>query len=169
MKKNRRVVTLEDLPGIRTRHKDDIIVLCTGSFDLTHAGHILFLEDCKKLGDLLVVGVGPDTEINKNKKGNRPILNEHLRLKMIDSLRPVDYSFITPLSSGKNWLNPLREIFEKLSPDIYVINSDAEDIAGRKKILKDFNIKLKILDRWAPQEFEDISTTRIIEKIKGKG
>lgn len=33
------------------------IGFCSGSFDLTHAGHVLFFEDCKKHVDIFCQGV----------------------------------------------------------------------------------------------------------------
>ena len=49
------VIDFKDLPRIREKHKNEKIAVCAGVFDLTHAGHILFFEDCKKYGDILVV------------------------------------------------------------------------------------------------------------------
>ena len=87
------MITYDDLPGIRQRHRDQVIVLATGSFDLLHAGHIIFFEDCKKLGDIVVVGIGNDIAC-RAKAPDRPILNEHQRLKVIEALELVDYAFI---------------------------------------------------------------------------
>ena len=36
------------------------IVLVTGGFDPLHSGHIKYLEQAKKLGDKLVVGLNSD-------------------------------------------------------------------------------------------------------------
>lgn len=160
-------ITFEELPLVREKIKDKKIIFCSGCFDLFHAGHVLFFEDCKKLGDILVVGVGPDADLKNYKGEKRPILNENIRLKMASSVNPVDYALVLPpaLDSG-NLLDPLYEIFGKLKPDIYAINNDAFDIPYREKICQNFNIKLVILDRWCPPEFENISTTKIINKIK---
>ncbi|MDD5489585.1 MAG: adenylyltransferase/cytidyltransferase family protein [Candidatus Moranbacteria bacterium] len=156
------------MADIRKKHKNEKIVFCSGCFDLTHAGHVLFFEDCKNLGDILIVGTGPDADLKNYKGEKRPILNEQLRLKMISSMKVVDYAFILPpvLSDSGNLLGNLERIFEKLRPDIYAINDDAFDIPYREKITKKLNIKLAVLKRWCPPEFENISTTQIINKIK---
>lgn len=160
-------ITLNDLPELRKNLKDKKIVFCSGSFDLTHVGHILFLEDCKKLGDILIVGVGGDISLRKNKGDKRPIFNEKNRLKIIDSLKPVDYCFIDDISHKGHPLSLIDFVFEKLKPDVYAINEDAFDIPYREKISRKFNIKLIILKRWFPKEFgEPISTTNLIEEIK---
>ncbi|HPD81650.1 MAG TPA: adenylyltransferase/cytidyltransferase family protein [Candidatus Pacearchaeota archaeon] len=159
-------INFEDLNGLRTKFKDKKIVFCSGSFDLTHAGHILFFEDCKKFGDILIVSVGGDKLLKKNKGDLRPILNENIRLKTIDSLKPVDYCFIEPPFDNLNTLYGLEKTFNLLRPNIYVINEDAFNIEYRKDLCKRYNVILFILERHCPKEFEGISTTKIIDKIK---
>lgn len=161
------IITINELSRLREKYKDKKIVFCSGSFDLFHVGHILFLEDCKKLGDLLVVGVGSDMSLRRNKGDKRPILNEKIRLKTIDSLKPVDYCFIDEISHKGHPLSLLDFVFENLKPEIYVINEDAFDIPYREEVSKRFNVKLEILKRWFPEELgKPISTTNLIEEIK---
>ncbi len=162
--------TYEELSKLREMHKDKKIVFSSGTFDLTHAGHILFFEDCKKYGDILVVAIGEDSICKKYKSDNRPILNEYIRLKTVDSLKPVDYSLIvreTKLSpSYPLSISAFPELFDRLKPDMWVVNKDALDIPMRQDLAKKRNIELIILERYCPKEFEGISTTKLIEKIK---
>lgn len=161
------IIRYEDLSQIREAHRNQKIVYCSGTFDLTHAGHILFFEDCKKLGDVLIVNVGPDYDIGINKGAGRPILNEHIRLFTISRLKPVDYCFMgRKMQDNNEPLGPMAEIFQNLKPDIYVINEDAFDIPARKKIAVENNVPLVVLRRHCPPEFESISTSEIIRKIK---
>ena len=56
---------------------------------------------------------------------------------------------------------------KQLKPDVYVVNDDAFDIPGRKEILKRHpNVAMRVLKRWAPKNFDSISTTKIIERIQ---
>ncbi len=163
------IISLKTVAGLRTLSSAKRIVFVSGSFDLLHARHICFLEDCKKLGDLLVVAVGPDAEIRKNKGEGRPILNEHIRLKMVDSLKPVDYAFLSnPSAPGEGLLSPLQEIFYLFRPDIWAINYDGEDLEGRHKVAREFGIRFVVLrsERDKPPEYEGVSTSSIIEKIR---
>src|SRR5579862_5456895 len=113
-------LTFDDLPGIRRDHRDKKIVFCSGTFDLVHAGHALFFEDCKKVGDILVVMIAPDAIIKRDKSEHRPVMNEHLRMKMVDSLKPVDYTILDKFVKI-DWpkIETLSKYFEALRPDVY--------------------------------------------------
>ena len=161
------IITFKDLSKIREKHKNEVVVFCSGCFDLTHAGHLLFFEDCKRQGDVLVVMIGADEVVRQYKGPGRPIINEHMRLKLIDSLKPVDYTFLDWFPGpGGHFLTCVDEALKELKPDIYVINQDAQDIAYRKEAVKRHGVELKIFERTAPPEFEKVSTTDIIKKIK---
>ena len=84
---------------------------------------------------------------------------------MVDSLKPVDYSFLSGFVTS-HLLGHLKIVFENLKPDVYVVNNDAFDLDFRRKISKKYGVRLVILKRSCPPEFEKISTTKIIEKIK---
>ncbi len=150
---------------LRRRYKDKKIVYCSGTFDLIHPGHTLFLEACKKYGDILVVGVGSDFNIKKN-KGKSPIMNQCMRLRMVDSLKYVDFSFISINKPIHHPLEFLQFVFKSLQPDFYIINNDASDIPYRKLVANKYHVPLIILKRNCPPKFKNISTTKLIEKIK---
>lgn len=160
-------IKFEDLPHIRKKHEREKIVFCSGVFDLTHAGHLLFFEDCKKQGDVLVVMAGSDVVVKRDRGTERPILNEHMRIKLIDSLRPVDYCFTDKLVPAEaHPLDYIDYVFRELKPDIYVVNDDTFDIPYRETMTNRHGVKLVILKRSCPPEFEKISTSNIIKKIK---
>ena len=47
---------------------DDRVVYACGSFDLFHVGHLGFLEEARKLGDYLIVGIYSDQVDLVNKR-----------------------------------------------------------------------------------------------------
>ena len=159
------IIQHEELKNIREKHKNEKIVVCTGTFDITHAGHILFLEDCKKQGDILVVSVGSDSLIKSYKGEKRPILNQYIRIKTIDSLKPVDYTILDKNNKFGNHEDTLEPLFKDLKPNIYAINEDGVDLDQRKEIAESHNVELRILNRYCPKEFDKISTTKIINNI----
>jgi cytidyltransferase-like protein len=165
------IISESDLNTIREKNKNKKISCGLGTFDLLHAGHILFLEDCKKHGDIIVIGVAKDSLIKNYKGKKRPILNEHIRLKSVDSIKGVDYTYLIDYPSwSKNGSHKetLGALLEKLKPDCYVVNSDMSDLDERKSLAKDNNVKFIVLNRNCPIEFEDISTSKIISKIKSE-
>ncbi len=153
------------LMDIREQNKDKIIGFASGSFDLSHAGHVLFFEDCKRLCDILVIMVGNDKVIKKLKGQDRPILNEQLRLKSIDAMKPVDYTFLD-INEDATSLAIIGKVFKLLRPNRYFINPDAYDKDYRMKLCNNFKTELYLLDRECPERFEQVSTTKVIEKIK---
>lgn len=163
------IIHYDDLPRLRAQCRDKRIVFTSGSFDLPHAGHARYLEECRKQGDVLVVAVGKDQDIKVHKGAGRPILNEQVRVKMVDSLKPVDYALLlkSPLP-GAHLHSPLVEVFQSLKPDRYVLNYDAMNLDFHKGQCKNVGVEFVILnlDRNEPPEFESISTSGIIEKIK---
>lgn len=65
------------------------IVLATGGFDPIHSGHINYLNDAKKLGNVLYVGLNSDGWLTR-KKG-KPFLNWEERAIIVSNLKSVDY------------------------------------------------------------------------------
>ena len=55
------------------KRKNKKIVFTNGCFDILHLGHVKYLEDAKKLGDILVVAINTDKSIKKIKQQGRPI------------------------------------------------------------------------------------------------
>ena len=156
-----------ELPDLRKEYSSETLVFCTGSFDLVHAGHALFFEECKGRGDKLIVCVAGDYIIQKHKGAGRPIMNQHVRQKMIDSLKPVDFTILDDFTYDNS--DPLYAVklgLDALRPDIYVINEDAFDVNYRTKLCNEFGVKLAILPRTCPENFQDISTSKIIETIQ---
>ncbi len=160
------IIQRDDLPAIRERHHQSKIVFSSGVFDLVHAGHVLFFEDCKKHGDILVVCIGNDVQIKHLKGPERPVLNQWVRLKTVDALKPVDYVFMDDSDAGRYPLEFLNDVLPALRPDVYVVNDDAFDIPYRRDTAKKFGVEFAVLSRSCPPEFENISTTKIMEKIR---
>ena len=58
-------------------HRHQKIVFTNGCFDILHRGHVTYLNEAKKLGEILIVGMNSDASVKKlNKGADRPINNE---------------------------------------------------------------------------------------------
>ena len=85
--------TLQELEGIcaRLRSQGKRIVMVHGSWDLIHAGHIRFLGQARRLGDVLVVSAYTDRMIRKLKSGGRPFIELNQRAEILSAIDSVDY------------------------------------------------------------------------------
>ena len=66
-----------------------MIVYTVGTFDLLHVGHLALLNQCKLLGNILVVGVASDAVV-KMYKPNVPVVPLEQRVEMLEALSCVD-------------------------------------------------------------------------------
>ncbi|HEY4489596.1 MAG TPA: adenylyltransferase/cytidyltransferase family protein [Candidatus Paceibacterota bacterium] len=107
------------------------IVLTSGTYDLFHVGHAQYLEQAKKQGDLLIVGVDSDAKVKKRKGPNRPVVSEGERIHILSHLRHVDAITLKLLDEKENALIKL------VRPDVLVLSKSTkhkkEDIAEKKK------------------------------------
>jgi|TARA_B100001093_G_scaffold435659_1_gene433717 glycerol-3-phosphate cytidylyltransferase len=74
---------------VRERIKYLVIVYTVGTFDLLHVGHLALLNQCKLLGNILVVGVASDAVVNMYKP-NVPVVPLEQRVEMLEALSCVD-------------------------------------------------------------------------------
>jgi D-beta-D-heptose 7-phosphate kinase / D-beta-D-heptose 1-phosphate adenosyltransferase len=95
------------------------IVLTNGCFDVIHAGHVAYLREARRQGDLLVVGVNSDSQVKAQKGEGRPIYPLADRLDILGELQCVDYliEFAEPTA---------HELIKTVQPDIYVKGGDYE-------------------------------------------
>jgi cytidyltransferase-like protein len=137
-------------------------VFVGGVYDLTHTGHVRFFQEAKRQfpDHKLVVGLVPDKRVKLRKGESRPILNQKERATMVDAIRYVDYVFVFPSLKGGT-VYPLKQIFEKLKPDIYF--APLKKRATNQKYLEAHGGKIVINHRTG-----GLSTTRLIKRVLEK-
>jgi D-glycero-beta-D-manno-heptose 1-phosphate adenylyltransferase len=130
------------------------VVFTNGCFDLLHPGHIRLLEECRSLGDALIVAINTDASVRKNKGPNRPLIPEQERAEVLAGLAAVDY--ITVFSEPTP-----RQIIAAVLPHILVKGNDwgPTEIVGREEVEAAGGEVVSI-----PLE-PGYSTTRLIERI----
>jgi len=131
------------------------IVFTNGCFDLLHIGHVTYLEEAKRQGDVLIVGVNTDASVRVLKGPTRPIQNENDRCEILAALKAVDH---TILFSEDTPLN----LIKKIRPDVLVKGGDwkLEQIVGSDFVMS-YGGQVKSL-----HFVNGKSTTAIIEKSK---
>lgn len=111
------------------REKGSKIVFTNGCFDLIHIGHIRYLTECKKAGDILVIGLNTDESVKLNKGNLRPIIPYDERAEILANLEIVD--FVVPFEEK----TPL-ELIKFLKPDLLIKGGDyaVDSIVGSKEV-----------------------------------
>jgi len=106
------------------------IVFANGCFDLIHGGHISYLEEAKKKGDVLIVAVNSDKSVRLLKGENRPIIPEQERCEILSAMWMVDYIFLFDDKTCDN-------ILAKLKPDVHAKGTDytKETVPERETVL----------------------------------
>lgn len=84
-------ITISDFVKLKASFLQQKIVFTNGCFDLLHPGHIYLLQEAKKLGDLLVVGINSDQSIKRLKGTSRPIEELTKRIDNLGQLDCVDF------------------------------------------------------------------------------
>jgi rfaE bifunctional protein nucleotidyltransferase chain/domain len=147
-----KIVNWDDLKSAvqRLRRGGEQIVFTNGCFDLIHSGHIRYLREARKFGDVLVIGLNSDRSVSRIKPG-RPVTPQDQRAEILSSLEMVDY--VTMFDEPTPY-----ELIKLVQPDVLIKGGDwkKEDIVGSDIAKETFSLPY----------IEGISTTEIIEKIK---
>ena len=129
------------------------VVFTNGCFDLLHIGHVTLLDEARREGGRLVVGINSDASVRRLKGPSRPIVEEHARARVLAALEAVDAVVVfdepTPL-----------ELMIALRPDVIVKGGDysADEIVGANEV-KSWGGRVKIV-----KFVEGFSTTNIIAR-----
>jgi len=150
-----KMLTSKELKTFRNEYADKTIVFTNGCFDILHIGHIRYMQEAAKLGDILIIGLNSDASVKRLKGPERPVNNEQDRAELLCALEFVDYVAIFEEDTPYNLINTLQ-------PDVLVkggdynhdnvVGTDIVEARGGKLVLIPF--------------VEGKSTTNIIEKIK---
>ncbi len=134
------------------------VVFTNGCFDIIHAGHVLYLEEARNLGDILVLGLNSDSSVQRLKGPDRPVNNEIDRAVVVSALASIDFVIIFSEDTPYN-------VIKDIMPDILVKGGDwgVDQIVGSDLVLANGGKVMSLSFK------EGNSTTSIIEKIKFGG
>ena len=91
------------------------VSLCYGHFNLTHPGHIRYLQYAKSLSDKLIVAIIPDKELDKDLLEHR--FSERERAESVINLQIVDYVVILNKFT-------LDELIDVIKPKVLVLGKE---------------------------------------------
>lgn len=136
------------------RAAGDRIVFTNGCFDLLHVGHITLLEQCKRFGERLVVGINSDASVSDLKGLMRPIIGQHDRARLLTALGATDAVVIFDAPSPIDLIRLLR-------PEVLVKGGDYTEstVVGADDV-KSWSGQVKLVSL-----VEGISTTDIVRRL----
>lgn len=133
------------------------IVSTNGCFDILHLGHVRYLNEARRLGDVLWVGVNSDQSVKKLKGPDRPIQSEQARAEILAALECVDY--VTIFHEGTP-----EEFLKRLKPNTHVKGGDYSGVEiPEKKVVESLGGTVKFL-----KFTEGHSTSKILESLTHK-
>ncbi len=134
------------------------VVATIGTWDMLHIGHVRYLMEAKKAGDVLVVGVDTDKVVRKYKGKYRPVVPFEERVEMLSYLWCVD--FITGIRDVNDKGLWTYGLIRMIRPNVFVAVEDSYPPEQRADIEK-YVDKLVIL----PRQAENTSTSFLVQRI----
>ena len=131
------------------------VVFTNGCFDVLHFGHVHYLLEANKLGNILVVGLNSDSSVQRLKGPSRPINGEKERAFVLAALNCVDYVVLFEEDTPEN-------LIKTVQPDVLVKGGDyqLENIVGADFVMQNGGTVTTI------PFVEGYSSTHIIEQLK---
>ncbi|CAI2717162.1 D-glycero-beta-D-manno-heptose-7-phosphate kinase [Nitrospina watsonii] len=130
------------------------VVFTNGCYDLIHGGHIEFIQQSRRMGDILILGLNSDESVRSIKGPSRPIKTQQERANILSALQDVDYIVIFNEETPENLIRELR-------PDILVKGDDykIEQVVGRE-IVEGYGGKVALVPI-----VKGLSTTNTLDQI----
>lgn len=126
------------LGALRRERPDLRVVLANGCFELLHVGHVRYLRDARRRGDLLVVALNSDAGVRELKGEERPLVPFEDRAEMLLALACVD--FVT----GFDELTAERTL-RTLRPDVHAKGTDyAPESIPEAEVDRELGIEIAI-------------------------
>ena len=131
------------------------VVFTNGVFDLLHPGHVRYLTDARRLGDILIVGINSDRSVRAIKEPGRPLNPEAERAEVLLGLACVDVVVVFDDDTP-------HRLIEQIQPDVLVKGADwgPDAIVGRDVVEARGGRVVRI------ELAEGYSTTALIRRVR---
>jgi rfaE bifunctional protein nucleotidyltransferase chain/domain len=101
----------------RVRRLGGKVVFTNGCFDLLHRGHLFLLQEARKLGEVLVVGLNSDASARRVKGAGRPVMLEEDRVELLEALPCVDHVVVFDEDTPE-------ALIRRIKPDLHAKGGD---------------------------------------------
>jgi rfaE bifunctional protein nucleotidyltransferase chain/domain len=132
----RRIVGALRVLGLR-------VVLTSGTFDIIHEGHSMYLEAARQFGDFLIVGVDSDEKVRQRKGPLRPVVPESERLRMVTHQRGVGLVTLKGADAAR-W-----SLIATVEPDVLVATAETYTPDEIVELEARYCGRVEVLDRMA--------------------
>ena len=92
------------------------VAVISGYFNPIHSGHLDYIREASSLGDMLVVIVNNDEQVEL--KGSQPFMEEVERMKIVSSIKGVD-RVVLSVDKTVSVIETLKELYGQLSIDYF--------------------------------------------------
>lgn len=141
------------------RRRKRRIVWTNGCFDLLHAGHVLYLEQARRLGDALIVGLNSDRSARLIKGPGHPAVPQQQRALVLAGLAAVDYVIIFEESTPLHLIDAIRPQVYAKGGDYTLETMNQEE----RRLVESYDCEIVFVPK-----VEDISTTTLKDRIKNR-
>ena len=133
------------------------IVFANGCFDVLHVGHVRYLAGARELGDVLVVGINSDEQVEKLKGARRPIMPAAERAEIVAAIESVTYVTIFDEPT-------VEQLLLILKPDVHAKGTDyTEETVPERAVVRSYGGRVAIVG-----DPKDHSTSEILTRLGGQ-
>jgi D-glycero-beta-D-manno-heptose 1-phosphate adenylyltransferase len=133
------------------------IVFANGCFDVLHVGHVRYLAGARELGDVLVVGINSDPQVEQLKGAGRPIMPAAERAEIVAALESVTYVTIFHEPT-------VEQLLLTLKPDVHAKGTDyTEETVPERAVVRSYGGRVAIVG-----DPKDHSTSEILTRLGGQ-
>ena len=136
-------------------------VFVTGAFNVLHAGHILFFEQARALGDYLVVSY-PSADLLWRLYDKKSVLEDADKRAVISALSMVDE---VVESTDEDVALSFRSAFNQVRPQILAVTTDDQYIEEKRRFCLEQGVEFVVLDKVLPENHQ-VSSTLLLSRVK---
>ena len=158
-----KIITLERATTLSKlmRAQKNTIVTLTGSFDILHAGHLDQLEEAKRQGHVLFVGLNSDKSVRDGKGLGRPFLSQEARAALLAALICTDYIVVL----DEPYHSVSLVFIEAIKPHVHVNGPDY----GPPETWIEWQTMQKVGAKgYMVERLNDFSTSSLVAKIRNQ-
>src|SRR5262249_37449833 len=130
------------------------VVLTSGSFDILHEGHSMYLEAARRFGDFLIVGLDSDEKIRARQRPHRPGVREMARLRRVPPQRGAG------LVTRKHLHDERWRLIKPIRPAVLGATADTYTRAEIAELEERYCGRVEVLERMAT-----VSTSARLRRI----